>query len=77
MTIKSAAPNATETIYYRIPTFKFHGPLVGFSASKNHCSLHLMSPSLMEKHKEELSSYDITTASIRPRSLSLSTSTGH
>ena len=53
-TIKSSAPKATEEIYHRIPTFKYHGPLVGFSASKNHCSLHLMGPPLMERHKEEL-----------------------
>jgi uncharacterized protein YdhG (YjbR/CyaY superfamily) len=41
-----------------------HGPLVGFSASKNHCSLHLMSPPLMLAHKEELKTFDTTTATI-------------
>lgn len=65
--IKTAAPEATEAIYYRIPTFMHHGPLVAFSASKTHCSLHLMSPPLMQAHKEELRSYDTTTATIRFR----------
>jgi len=76
-TIKAAAPDATEVISYRIPTFKLHGrPLVAFSASKsalgmdkwsqkNHCAFHLMSPPLMEALKGELKPYDTTTATIR------------
>jgi len=76
-TIKAAAPEATEVISYRIPTFKLHGrPLVAFSASKsalgtdkwspkNHCAFHLMSPPLMEALKDELKPYDTTTATIR------------
>jgi len=63
--IKQTAPEATEAIYYRIPTFLYDGPLVGFSVSKNHCSLHLMSPPVMAAHQEELKSYDTTTATIR------------
>ena len=65
VTIHAAVPEATETIYFRIPTFMLNGPLVGFSASKNHCSLHLMSPSLMARYHDELSLYDTTTATIR------------
>jgi uncharacterized protein YdhG (YjbR/CyaY superfamily) len=64
-TIKAAAPKATESISYRIPTFKHHGPLVAFSATKNHCAFHLMSPSLMAERKDELKAYDTTTATIR------------
>jgi uncharacterized protein YdhG (YjbR/CyaY superfamily) len=63
--IKSAAPKATETISYRIPTFKHEGPLVAFSAARNHCAFHLMSPSLMEARKDELRAYDTTTATVR------------
>ncbi len=66
--IRAAAPEATESIYYRIPMFIYHGPLVGFSASRNHCSLHLMSPPLMAALREELSAYDTTTATIRFKS---------
>ena len=62
--IRSAAPEATEAIYYRIPTFVLNGPLVGFSASKNHCSLHLMSPAMMSAHKEELNGFSTTTATV-------------
>lgn len=62
--IRSAAPDAGEGIYYRIPTFTLNGPLVGFSASKNHCSLHLMSPTLMAAHKDEIKGLGTTTATI-------------
>jgi uncharacterized protein YdhG (YjbR/CyaY superfamily) len=63
--IKKRVPEAVETISYQIPTFKYNGRmLVAYSAHKNHCSLHLMSKSLMSVHKEELKSYDTTTASI-------------
>ncbi len=37
-TIHSIIPNAEEAISYQIPTFKYHGSLVGFAAFKNHCS---------------------------------------
>jgi len=64
-TIQATAPEATETISYQIPTFKYQGYLVACSAHKNHYSLHLMSKALMEAHKEELKSYVTTKASIR------------
>ena len=64
-TIRAVAPEATETISYRIPTFKVEGKgLVGFSASKNHCTLFTMGylpPSL----EAELEKYDTGKGSIR------------
>lgn len=39
-TVKQAAPEAEETISYRIPAFKFHGILVYFAAFKNHIGLY-------------------------------------
>jgi len=63
--IKKVVPEAVEIISYQIPTFKHNGRmLVAYSAHKNHCSLHLMSKSLMSVYKEELKSYDTTKASI-------------
>jgi uncharacterized protein YdhG (YjbR/CyaY superfamily) len=64
-TIKAAAPKATETISYQIPTFKYHGPLVAFAAFKGHCGFYVMSPSVMDAHKDELESYDTAKATIR------------
>ena len=64
-TIRAAAPEATETISYQIPTFKHHGSLVGFAAFKNHCGFYIMSTSLMNVLEEELSPYDTAKSTIR------------
>jgi uncharacterized protein YdhG (YjbR/CyaY superfamily) len=64
-TIRAAAPKATEGIGYAIPTFYQHGPLVAFAASKNHCGFYVMSPAVMDAHKEELMPYDTAKATIR------------
>jgi uncharacterized protein YdhG (YjbR/CyaY superfamily) len=39
-TIRSAAPEAKETISYLMPAFKLHGILVYFAAWKNHIGLY-------------------------------------
>jgi uncharacterized protein YdhG (YjbR/CyaY superfamily) len=50
-TIRAAAPKATETISYQMPTFKDHGRfLVSYAAFKNHCSLFPASKAVMEAH---------------------------
>ncbi|MBU1940813.1 MAG: DUF1801 domain-containing protein, partial [Candidatus Thermoplasmatota archaeon] len=64
-TIKAAAPKAIEKISYQIPTFTYHGMLVGFAAFKSHCSFFVMSPSVMDMYKDELRPYDTVTATIR------------
>ena len=56
-TIKELVPNAEEVIHYQIPTFKFHGPLVGFAAFKNHCSFFVMSTTLLDSFEEELKEF--------------------
>jgi uncharacterized protein YdhG (YjbR/CyaY superfamily) len=64
-TIKATAP-MTERISYGIPTCRLHGrPLVGFGATKNHCSFHLMSTGVMESHRDELAGYDTGKGTIR------------
>lgn len=63
--IRAAAPRATEAISYRVPTFVHQGPLVAFSASAQHCALHLMSPALVRSLGDELAPYEIGTATIR------------
>jgi uncharacterized protein YdhG (YjbR/CyaY superfamily) len=64
-TIKAAAPKTVEMISYRIPTFNYHGMLVGFAAFKDHCSFFVMSPSVMDRYKDELKPYDTATGTIR------------
>jgi uncharacterized protein YdhG (YjbR/CyaY superfamily) len=57
-TIKAAAPEATETITYQMPTFKLDGRfLVSYAAFKDHCSLFPASQAVMEAHGEQLKSY--------------------
>jgi uncharacterized protein YdhG (YjbR/CyaY superfamily) len=57
-TIKAAAPEATETISYQMPTFKDQGRfLVSYAAFKNHCSLFPASKAVMEALGEELKPY--------------------
>ena len=57
-TIRSAAPEATETISYQMPTFKDRGRvLVHYAAFKDHCSLFPASIGVMEALGEELKPY--------------------
>jgi uncharacterized protein YdhG (YjbR/CyaY superfamily) len=39
-TVRKAAPEAEETISYRIPAFKLNGPLVYFAAFKQHIGFY-------------------------------------
>lgn len=64
-TIKAAAPKATEVISYQIPAYRHHGLLVGFAASKDHCTFHIMSTEVTRAHAAELKVYKIGKASIR------------
>ena len=58
-TIKTAAPETTETISYQMPTFKYRGrALVGIAAFKNHCSLFPYSRKVMVVLEQELQGYD-------------------
>ena len=67
--IKAAAPETTEVVSYRVPIFKHQGhPLVGFGATKNHCSFFVMSSSMIPKlarmRTGELKRYDVSGATI-------------
>ena len=57
-TIKAAAPEATETISYQMPTFKLDGRfLVSYAAFKNHCSLFPASQAVLQAHGEAVKPY--------------------
>jgi uncharacterized protein YdhG (YjbR/CyaY superfamily) len=65
-TIRAAAPEATETISYGIPTFKLDGrPLVAYGAFKNHCSLFPMSARLIADFAGELQSFRTAKGTVR------------
>jgi uncharacterized protein YdhG (YjbR/CyaY superfamily) len=64
-TIRSSAPGMTERISYRIATCRLQGrPLVGFGATKNHCSFYLMSTEVLATHRDELERYDTAKGTI-------------
>jgi len=67
--IKAAAHGTVEVVSYRIPIFKLQGhPLVGFGATRNHCSFYLMSSSIIPKlasmRDAELAGYKVSGATI-------------
>jgi uncharacterized protein YdhG (YjbR/CyaY superfamily) len=63
--IRSAVPpEATETIGYRMPMFRYKGALLAFAAFSKHCSLFPMSLSVMETFKNELKDFDTVKGTI-------------
>jgi uncharacterized protein YdhG (YjbR/CyaY superfamily) len=57
-TILAAAPDAEESISYRIPTYKLNGhPVIYFAAFKTHIGLYPVTPPVKKKFKKELSEY--------------------
>jgi uncharacterized protein YdhG (YjbR/CyaY superfamily) len=62
--IRSAVPpQATETISYGMPAFKFKGVLVWFAAFSNHCSL-FPTASVIEAFKNELQGFTTSKGTI-------------
>ncbi len=64
MTIRKAAPDAEETIKYRIPTFTLKGNLVHFAAFKKHIGFY-PTPTGTAKFKKELSEYEGAKGSVQ------------
>jgi uncharacterized protein YdhG (YjbR/CyaY superfamily) len=64
--IKAAAPKATETISYRMPTYKYLGrPLVGFAVHKNHVGFYAWSSSFLNAYREEIKKYQTSVGTLR------------
>jgi len=56
--IKSAAPDARETISYQMPAFRDRDLLlVSYAAFRDHCSLFPMSTKVIEDNARELAPY--------------------
>jgi uncharacterized protein YdhG (YjbR/CyaY superfamily) len=62
--IKASAPDAEETIKYRMPTFTLKGNLVHFAAFKKHIGFY-PAPRGIEQFKTELSAYEGAKGSVR------------
>lgn len=65
-TIRAAAPESVEVLWYRIPTITIDGrPIMSFAAFKNHCSIFPMSYAFISAHEEELKPYYRSKGTIR------------
>jgi uncharacterized protein YdhG (YjbR/CyaY superfamily) len=64
--VRAAAPEASEYISYRIPTFRYQGrPLLAFAAFSKHCSLFPMSMSVVKAFEKDLKSFYTSKGTIR------------
>jgi uncharacterized protein YdhG (YjbR/CyaY superfamily) len=64
--IRSSVPReATETISYGMPMFKYKGMLMGFAAFKNHCSVFPASMSVITTFKKELKPYHTSKGTLQ------------
>ena len=65
-TIRSVAPaEATESISYGMPAFRYKGALVGYAAFKDHCSFFPMNSSLITEFEQDLKAYSTAKGTIR------------
>jgi uncharacterized protein YdhG (YjbR/CyaY superfamily) len=64
ITIRKAAPQAEETISYRMPAFRQNGSLVYFAAFKKHFGFFPASSGI-KAFKRELSDYEGSTGSVQ------------
>lgn len=62
-TIKRAAPDATETISYQMPGFKYHGVLVWFAVNKNHIGFYVR-PQVKNLFAGQLEGFTTTKSAI-------------
>jgi uncharacterized protein YdhG (YjbR/CyaY superfamily) len=63
-TIQKAAPEATETINYGIPTFQLHGNLVHFSAYEHHIGFY-PGPAGIAHFQNEIANYKSAKGSVQ------------
>jgi len=64
--IRSAVPpETTEAISYGMPTFRYHGALVGFAAFSKHCSFFPMSVAVMEAFADDVKGFPKSKGTIR------------
>lgn len=62
--VKKAAPGATETISYAIPTFRLEGNLVHFAGYKNHIGFY-PGAGAIEAFKTELAAYHLSKGTVQ------------
>ena len=63
-TIQKAAPDASEKITYRMPTFYYNGNLVHFAAYEHHIGFY-PTPSAIAEFRDELKKYKTSKGAIQ------------
>ncbi len=61
--IREAAPEARESISYRMPYYAYKGRLAWFGLHTSHIGLYLRPP-VVEEHKSELAGYVTTKSAV-------------
>jgi len=61
--IRTAAPDAKESISYKMPYYNYLGALVWFAAFKSHIGIFLRPP-VIQEHKRELKGYVTTKSAV-------------
>lgn len=61
--IKQLAPDATESISYKMPFYSYHGQLAWFASMKGYIGLYLRPPVIAE-HARELAGYKTTKSAV-------------
>jgi uncharacterized protein YdhG (YjbR/CyaY superfamily) len=64
--IREAAPDATESMQYGMPTYELNGPLFAFASQKNYMSLYVQEP-VLDDFRARLASLDLAKNCIRFR----------
>jgi uncharacterized protein YdhG (YjbR/CyaY superfamily) len=60
--VRSVVPDATETISYGMPTYKFGAGAVYFGAARRHCALY---GSALHRFADELRDFDTAKGTLR------------
>lgn len=64
--VRHVAPDVEEARSYGMPAFMYRGrPVLGFTARRNHLSVHPFSPNVVEAVKDKLTGYDISKGTVR------------
>jgi uncharacterized protein YdhG (YjbR/CyaY superfamily) len=61
--IREAAPNAKESISYRIPFYDYKGRLTWFGLQKGYIGLYIRPP-VIDEHKKKLAGYVTTKSAV-------------
>ena len=65
-TIREVVPDATETISYKVPTFRYQDrALVAYGATETGCTFYVMSTDVFNAFKEKVKGFKTGKGSIR------------